>query len=86
MLPNDSDAPFLDRRGGAERHEESENGVDGEFRNKAIKQPPVDGCALPEGQNKATTHHVGNTIYPIPLAIRFNFSLPIKNAATTITS
>jgi len=35
MLPNDSDAPFLDRRGGAERHEESKNGADGAFRNKA---------------------------------------------------
>ncbi|NDC83384.1 hypothetical protein EB093_06975 [bacterium] len=35
MLPNDSDAPFLARRGGAERHEESENGADGAFREKA---------------------------------------------------
>jgi len=26
MLPNDSDAPFLARRGGEERHEESEMG------------------------------------------------------------
>ena len=36
MLPNDSDAPFLARRGGEERHEESENGADGAFGNKAI--------------------------------------------------
>ena len=35
MVPTDSDAPFLARRGGAERHEESENGADGAFRNQA---------------------------------------------------
>jgi len=35
MLSNNSDAPFLARSGGAERHNESENGADGEFRNKA---------------------------------------------------
>jgi len=35
MLPNNSDAPFLARRGGAARHEESENGADGAIRNKA---------------------------------------------------
>ena len=35
MVPNDSDAPFLARRGGAARHEESENGADGAFRNQA---------------------------------------------------
>jgi len=27
MVPNDSDAPVLARRGGAERHEESDNGA-----------------------------------------------------------
>ncbi|NDC83041.1 hypothetical protein EB093_05180 [bacterium] len=36
MVPNDSDAPFLARRGGAERHEKRENGADGAFRNTAI--------------------------------------------------
>jgi len=36
MVPNDSDAPFLARRGGAERHEDSENGADGAFCKKAI--------------------------------------------------
>jgi len=36
MLPNNSDAPFLARRGGAERYEKSENGADGAFRNKAL--------------------------------------------------
>jgi|GEM_PF-3361808 len=36
ILPNDSDAPFLARHGGAERHEESENGADGAFRTNAL--------------------------------------------------
>ena len=31
MVPNDSNAPFLARRGGAERHEDSKNGADGAF-------------------------------------------------------
>ena len=35
MVPNHSDAPFLARRGGAERHEVSENGADRAFRNGA---------------------------------------------------
>ena len=35
MLPNDSDAPFLARRGGAARHNESENEADGAFHTKA---------------------------------------------------
>ncbi|NDC83170.1 hypothetical protein EB093_05835, partial [bacterium] len=38
-LQNDSDAPFLAGRGVAELHEESENGADGAFRNKALTQP-----------------------------------------------
>jgi len=42
MLPNDSDAPFLARRGGAERPEESENVVDGAIRNKAFCGSTID--------------------------------------------
>jgi len=38
MFPNDSDAPFLAPSGVAERHEESENGADREFRNKAFSE------------------------------------------------
>ncbi|NDC83006.1 hypothetical protein EB093_05000 [bacterium] len=40
MFPSDSDARFLARRGGAERHEESENGADGAIRNQAIFHDP----------------------------------------------
>ena len=36
MLPNVQDVPFLDRRGLAELNEESENGTDCAFRNRAI--------------------------------------------------
>jgi|GEM_PF-2047133 len=60
MLPNDSDTPFLARRGGVERHEESENGADGAFRNKAEMCPNING-------QQYSYHQFFNTMLPLTI-------------------